>query len=98
HVDRDTSPQSQLPPLTSHLPARRRALPPRHRAIPTQSLRFQIVSGAIAEPPIHVGVLREPAAYRNASRTLPRLRAFHSTTADRGPIPPANAPVALVQS
>src|SRR5215475_10727396 len=90
HVDTDISPQSQLPPLTAHPLGRRTALPWRHRAIPTQLLRFQIVSGAIAKPSIHVGVPRELTAFRNAPRTPLRSRALHSTTLNRGPIPAAN--------
>src|SRR5262249_17274669 len=85
------------PPLTSHPPADRTALPSPHRAIPTPSVRFQIVSGAIAEPSIDAGGLQESAAPRNAYCTLPPSPAFHSTTANSGLIPPATGIVVLVQ-
>src|SRR5262249_10933378 len=96
-VDRDTAPQSQLPPLTSRLHAHKTTPPSRYRAILIRSLRFQIVSGAIANGPTRVGALRGQAACRNAFGTPPRSRAFHSTTANRGPIRSSTSPVALVE-
>src|SRR5262249_34781169 len=97
HVDRDISHQSQPPPLTSHPRARKTALPLPHRAIPTRSVQFRIVSVSIAAPLIHAGVMRGSAAHRNASRTLPRSRAFHLTTVNRDPMPSATVPAALLQ-
>src|SRR5262249_48602137 len=96
-LDTDTAPQSQLPPVTSRPPEHKTALLARYRATPTQSVRLQTVSGAIAGQSIRVGVLREPTAYRNAPRTTPPFQAFHSTTVNRGPFPPATRPFAVVQ-
>src|SRR5215471_9212118 len=97
HVDTDTLLQPQPPSLTWRPLARKTALPLRHRTIPTQSVRFQIVSGVIAEPSIHGGALWEPAAHRNARRTPPPSLAFHSSTANRDLLSPANGPVVLLQ-
>src|SRR5262249_52976055 len=96
-LDTDTVPQSQLLPVTSRPPEHKTALPARYRAIPTQSVRLQTVSGAIAGPLIRVGALREPTAYRNAPRTPPPSQAFHSTTANRGPLLSASRSFAMVQ-
>src|SRR5262249_8828842 len=97
YVGRDSALLSQLPPSTSRLPVRKPALPSRHRTIPPQSLRLQMRSGATAEPSIHVDVLREPAAHRNAFGTPPPSLAFHSTTLNRDPVSPSSGPVALAR-